>query len=83
MTSGLDELDQQADKAEDEAYARALASPDAYPPYTKDPGDKAAAPKTPSPPESPSSPSRVPSGIGLGEGLGGQEESGADTNRTR
>lgn len=86
MTSGLDELDQQAEKEEDDAYAKALKSDDAYPPYTKEQAGKEAggsARKTPTPPLTPSSPSRVPTGIGLGEGLGGQEESGADTNRTR
>lgn len=82
VTSGLDELDQQAEKEDDEAYAKALKSDEAYPPYERV-GEESAKERAPTPPLSPSSPPAVPSGIGLGEGLGGQEESGSDTNRTR
>lgn len=74
VTSGLDDLDEEADKAADAAYAKALASTDAYPPFRRLSAAEIDV----------KSEDDDMFGIGLGVGLISQEEAGAsDTNRFR
>ena len=94
MTSGLDELDTAADKAEDEAYKKALESTDVFPPFRKrkagagsrDADQKDEDDKMDEDTEEEDDPrSNLPAlGIGLGEGLSGPDEgSSSDTQRSR
>lgn len=88
VTSGLDELDSQAENAEDTAYHNALRSEDLFPPFTSTTGplvpggdDDNVTKDSASSDEGPLAPGL---GIGLGQGFEAPEEpENADTQRAK
>lgn len=88
VTSGLDELDAQAESSEDEAYHKALKSEDVFPPFTATDGPLVPGGSVdndaPNAVETENVPMAPGLGIGLGQGFEGPEESeNADTQRAK
>lgn len=79
VTSGLDELNEQASKAEESAFDEAVASKDVYPPFT---GDKEETPAEDHG-EGEGEPIAPGLGIGLGEGFAPVEETNTDMSRAK
>lgn len=84
VTSGLDELDEQAARAEDKAFRKALASKDVFPEFKVEGGDSGSTSTTEKGKSGDESDPVSPGmGIGLGEGLEPVEETNIDNSRAK
>lgn len=87
VTYGLDDLDEQAVRAEEQAYSKAVADKDVFPPFKADPNAPPASAvpedKDESAAEDDGSPLAPGMGIGLGEGFASIEENNPDANHAK